>query len=144
MTDIPSEAPGSEPESGPGSATAGDAVAEGLARRTLQWDAAYCAVAGIAIAAFASAIEQQLDMSAWVVATIGIAAVGWSGFLAWLARDVDWRRAAGIAATANALAAAVIGYWAVIRGGAGGIILGLLALQIAAFGVAGAWALVDR
>ena len=120
------------------------AKAEGLARRALQWDAAYCAVVGIAIAAFATAIEHQLGMSAWIVATIGIGAVGWSGFLAWLARHRDWRRSAGIAATANAAAAVAVGYWAVTRGGSGGIILGVLALQIGGFGVVEAWALVDR
>jgi len=108
---------------------------EASARRALRWEAAYCVVAGVATAAVASSIADQLEISAWVVATVGAAGVAWAGLVAWLARHPQWRRAAAVGTGLNALAAAAIGYWAVSRGGTSGIILGLLALQVGGFAV---------
>ena len=147
MTSTPSDGPGGQPEADPAVATTlspGSAHAEDIARKALRWDAAYCAVAGIAIAAFTTSIAEQVEVSAWIVACTGVGAVVWAGFLALLARHEQWRRSTAIAVVANASAAVAIGYWAVARGDASGVILGLLALQVAAFGVAQAWALVDR
>lgn len=107
-----------------------------FARRAIHWEAAYSVVAGVAIVAFASSIEQQLGVAAWVVATAGIGVVVWAGVLGWLARRPEWRRSAGFAAVANGLLAAAITYWAVSRGGPSGAILGLLALQVAGFAAA--------
>ncbi|HSM02074.1 MAG TPA: hypothetical protein VK960_06525 [Acidimicrobiia bacterium] len=112
------------------------AFGESFARRALHWDAAYSVAVGLAIAAFASSIEQHLDVSAWVVATTGTGAVAWAGVLAWLARRPEWRQSAGIAAVVNGVFALAVTRWAVSLGGSSGVILGLLALQVAGFAVA--------
>jgi hypothetical protein len=115
---------------------------ERLARTALRWDAAYCTVVGVAVAAFASAIAYHIDVDGWIVATIGVAAVIWAGVLGRLGRQEDWRQAAVVAASANGIAALAVGYWAYSLGGPGGIVLGLFALQILGFGAAQVWAWV--
>ena len=117
--------------------------AEAFGQAALRWEAAYCAVAGVVITAFATAIEQHLEVAAWLVATVGIGAVAWAGMTAWLGRRAPWRRSVGVVAVANGLAAAGVGYLAWIRGGPRGVILGLLALQILGFGIAQMWALAE-
>ena len=142
MTASPTDRPGDGPADGVTHRAATDRGA--FARQALRWDAAYCAVAGVAIAAFTSSIEQHLEVSGWIVATSGIAIVVWAGVLAWLAIDDRWRRSATIAAVANGVAAVALAYWAVTRGGRPGAILGFLAAQVAGFGLAQAWALLER
>lgn len=117
--------------------------AEAFGQAALRWDAAYCAVAGIAITGFATAIEHHLQVAAWIVAIVGIGTVAWAGVIAWLGRRRPWRQSVRIVAAANGLAAAAIGYWAWTRGGPGGVVLGLLALQVVGFGIAQVWALAE-
>jgi len=116
---------------------------EESARRALRWDAAYCTVAGVIIAAFATSIEHGLEVSAWIVAATGVGAVMWAGVLAGLARHDRWRRSTAVAAAANGAGALAIAVWAVANGGTAGLLLGLLAAQLAAFGVIQAWMLLE-
>ena len=140
MTDSPTGRPGDR------AADSAEAPSDQqvFARRALRWNAAYYAAAGVSVAAFASSIEQHLEVSGWVVATTGIAAVVWAGALGALARDHRWRRSATVASAVNGVAAVAIAYWAVTRGGVAGGLLGLFAAQIAAFGVAHAWVLLEH
>lgn len=117
--------------------------AEAFGQAALRWNAAYCAVTGVTITAFATAIEQHLEVAAWIVAMVGIGAVAWAGMISWLGRRTPWRRSVRIVAAANGLAAAGIGYSAWTWGGPRGVVLGLLALQLLGFGIAQMWALAE-
>lgn len=78
---------------------------EQIARKSLQADAAYCAIAGGLVWATRIRLGRVLGVPSSAVALAGIATVGWSAVVYRLSRREDWEPATGLVAAVNAVAA---------------------------------------
>jgi hypothetical protein len=107
---------------------------EVLARRTLRWDAVYCAGGGLLAIAFALPLARFFSVPSLILVATGAASIGWASVLWRLAQLKDWRRFAAIVAAVNLVAVAAI---AVLAGFASSpAVSGLLAavaIEVAAF-----------
>lgn len=108
---------------------------ENLGRQALSWDAGYCALAGAAAVLFASPLAGHLDVPAWLMIVGGLVTLTWSVALARSAEAEMWKAAVAVAGLVNIVAAAGLAGWAIVSEGPGGAVLGLAALQVAAFAV---------
>jgi hypothetical protein len=109
---------------------------ETVGRRLLRLDAAYCGIAGVvAIVAFAPLAEVLAAPEALLLGA-GVAAIAWALVLRHLARRVDWRTPVAAVAAANIGAAAAIAALAFATPRlAGQLLLGAVAIEVAAFAV---------
>lgn len=110
------------------------ASTERSARRSLWADAAYCGLSGISFVAFAGRVARALELPRPLVRGVGVATLGWSAALVFMARGSAWRPWLVVVTTANALAAAGLAALAVSqrnrRVGAG---VALAATEVAGF-----------
>ena len=61
-----------------------------LARSSLRWDAAYCALGGSLTVMFAAPLGDHLGLAAWLVALVGFGILAWSGIVWGMARGDQW------------------------------------------------------
>lgn len=79
---------------------------ERLARRSLEFDSAYCAVSGTAVVVAAFGLSARLGIPAGVLRGAGIATMAWAVLVGRWSRASDWRLPTGAVAFANGAAAA--------------------------------------
>lgn len=115
---------------------------ERLARRSLEFDAAYCAVSGTAVVVAASHLSAKLGIPAGALRIVGLTTIGWALLVGTWSRTSDWRRPTASVAIANGAAAAGL-MIASRRRPPGGTRIGLalLGAEVGAFGASQAVAL---
>jgi len=108
-----------------------------LARRLLRLDAFYCAGAGLIAVLLFAPLATLLDTPPAVPAVAGIATVGWAGLVHRLAARPSWRSPVAAVAAANVVGAAAIAALAILAPAtAARVLLGAVAVEVAAFAVA--------
>lgn len=81
-----------------------------LGRWSLRIDAAYCAVLGVGVAAFAAPIAEGIALSPTLIAAIGVAVVVWAGAVLWMLARLPLRTALRLVMVANLLAAVAVSF----------------------------------
>ena len=106
-----------------------------VARSSLRWSAAYCALAGSLAVVFAAPLGSHLGLPAWLTALLGFGVIAWAGLVWGFARSDEWWGPTAMVSGVNLGAAAMLAAWAMSTGGPGGAVLGLGAAQVLAFAV---------
>ncbi len=78
---------------------------ERIGRRSLGWDAAYCAVLGAAVLVAAPWVGSGVTLPVPVIAGVGAAVIVWAAIVVWLLRRLPLRTALRLVMVANVVAA---------------------------------------
>ena len=101
-----------------------------MARSSLRWDAAYCALGGSLTVLFAVPLGDHLGPPAWLVALAGFGILAWAGIVWGIARGDLWWGPTATVAGINLLVFVLLTAWAAATSGSGGAVLGLAAAQV--------------
>jgi hypothetical protein len=115
------------------------------ARRSLLFDATYCAVAGLLALALAAPLGHLFHVPAALTAGIAAATLVWAAALTIAARREGWRPVTVLVAAANAASSLGVGVLAYLAPGtAGRLLLAAVAVEVAAFAAVQARLLRNR
>ena len=117
-------------------------IPERVARSSLRWDAAYCAIAGSMMVVFGAPLSAHLGLASWFTVMLGFGVIFWAGIVWGMARAGGWWGPTAAVAAVNLPAAVVLAIWAAGTDGAAGAVLGLAAAQVLGFGAVQAVAVV--
>lgn len=113
-----------------------------LGRRLLRLDALYCAGAGLIALILFAPLAELFHIPGVLLVAVGVATLVWATLLHRLAVRLEWRAPVAIVAVANVAAAAAIAALAVVAPAtAARVLLGAVAVEVAAFAAGQAAAL---